>query len=96
VLVGFAAEHGPDAVAYGREKLAAKEIDVVVVNDISRADIGFEADANEVVIVTAQTESRVPRGPKEQVADAILDEVERRREEVGGSARAHARSAARV
>jgi phosphopantothenoylcysteine decarboxylase/phosphopantothenate--cysteine ligase len=96
VIVGFAAEHGESAVAYGREKLAEKGIDAVVVNDISRADIGFGADANEVVIVTAQTERQVPRAPKEQVADAILDEIERHREEQGGSARARARSAERV
>jgi phosphopantothenoylcysteine decarboxylase/phosphopantothenate--cysteine ligase len=96
VLVGFAAEHGADAVAYAREKLARKGIDAVVVNDISRPDIGFEADANEVVIVTAEGERRVPRGPKEEVADVILDEVERRREEASGSAGARARSAARV
>jgi phosphopantothenoylcysteine decarboxylase/phosphopantothenate--cysteine ligase len=96
VIVGFAAEHGPGAVAYGREKLADKGLDVVVVNDISRSDIGFEADANEVVIVTASTETRVPRAPKDVVADAVLDEVESRREEAGGSARANTRSAARV
>jgi phosphopantothenoylcysteine decarboxylase/phosphopantothenate--cysteine ligase len=96
VIVGFAAEHGARAVAYGREKLSGKEIDMVVVNDISRRDIGFEADANEVVIVSAEHERRVRRAPKEEVADAILDEVERRREEAGGGARAHAGSAARV
>jgi phosphopantothenoylcysteine decarboxylase/phosphopantothenate--cysteine ligase len=96
VIVGFAAEHGAQAVAYGRKKLAEKEIDAVVVNDISRADIGFEADSNEVVIVTAEAETEVPRGPKEQVADAILDEVERRREESDGSARARTGSAARI
>lgn len=96
VIVGFAAEHGPEALAYGRKKLAEKEIDAVVVNDISRADIGFEADCNEVVIVTARAETQVPRGPKEQVADAILDEVERRREESDGSARARTGSAAGI
>ena len=96
VIVGFAAEHGAGAVRYGREKLAQKGIDVIVVNDISRADIGFEADANEVVIVTAETETRVARAPKEQVADAVLDEVERRREEEHGSAGARTGSAARV
>jgi phosphopantothenoylcysteine decarboxylase/phosphopantothenate--cysteine ligase len=96
VLVGFAAEHGADAVAYGRQKLAEKGIDAVVVNDISRSDIGFGADANEVVIVTAEIERRVPRGPKEEVADVILDEVESRREEASGSAGARPRSTARV
>jgi phosphopantothenoylcysteine decarboxylase / phosphopantothenate---cysteine ligase len=52
-LVGFAAEHGPEAVDYGRDKLAAKGLDAIVVNDISRADIGFDVDANEVTIITA-------------------------------------------
>lgn len=94
VVVGFAAEHGDGAVSYGREKLAGKGLDVVVVNDISRGDIGFEADSNEVVIVTADGERRVPRTLKEQVADAVLDEVQRHREEEHGGARA--RSAARV
>jgi phosphopantothenoylcysteine decarboxylase/phosphopantothenate--cysteine ligase len=95
-IVGFAAEHGSQAVAYGRGKLADKGIDVVVVNDISRHDIGFEADANEVVIVTSEHERTLPRAPKAEIADAILDEVQRRREETGGGARAHAGSAARV
>lgn len=96
VLVGFAAEHGESAVAYGRGKLEAKGLDAVVVNDISRSDIGFEADSNEVVIVTANGERRVPRTAKEEVADAVLDEVERQREEADGGARADAGSAARV
>ncbi len=52
-LVGFAAEHGPDAVALARGKLVAKRLDAVVVNDISRADIGFDVDANEVTILIA-------------------------------------------
>jgi phosphopantothenoylcysteine decarboxylase/phosphopantothenate--cysteine ligase len=74
-LVGFAAEHGEDALAHGREKLAEKRLDAVVVNDVSRADIGFEVDANEVTILT-QTDSRhVPRASKALVAEAILDAV---------------------
>ena len=44
VLVGFAAEHGEGAVAYGREKLERKRLDAIVINDISRADIGFDSD----------------------------------------------------
>jgi phosphopantothenoylcysteine decarboxylase/phosphopantothenate--cysteine ligase len=81
-LVGFAAEHGERAVACGREKLASKGLDAVVVNDISRKDIGFDVDANEVTIVTAARDGsemgqqHVPRAPKAQVAEAILDAVE--------------------
>jgi phosphopantothenoylcysteine decarboxylase / phosphopantothenate---cysteine ligase len=75
-LIGFAAEHGEGAVERGRAKLERKRLDAVVVNDISRSDIGFDAPDNEVTIVTAAGESRVPLGSKQAVAAAILDEVE--------------------
>jgi phosphopantothenoylcysteine decarboxylase/phosphopantothenate--cysteine ligase len=79
-LVGFAAEHGERALHCGREKLTAKHIDAVVVNDVSRADIGFDSEDNEVTIVTATGERHVPRTPKAQVAEAILDAVTRLRD----------------
>jgi phosphopantothenoylcysteine decarboxylase / phosphopantothenate---cysteine ligase len=76
VLVGFAAEFGAgNAVAYGRNKLARKGLDAVVVNDISRSDIGFDADANEVSILTAAGERHVARAAKSDVARAVLDTV---------------------
>jgi phosphopantothenoylcysteine decarboxylase / phosphopantothenate---cysteine ligase len=75
-LVGFAAEHGERAIEHGRTKLAGKGLDAVVVNDISRSDIGFEVDANEVTILTSDAERHVPRASKTQVAGAILDTVE--------------------
>ncbi|HYY06346.1 MAG TPA: bifunctional phosphopantothenoylcysteine decarboxylase/phosphopantothenate--cysteine ligase CoaBC [Candidatus Limnocylindria bacterium] len=78
-LVGFAAEHGERAVEYGREKLARKGLDAVVVNDISRRDIGFDVPQNEVTIVTAAGAEHVPRGGKGEVAAAVLDAVERLR-----------------
>ena len=74
-LVGFAAEHGDGAVQRGRAKLERKGLDAVVVNDISRAEIGFDVADNEVTIVTADGERHVPLGPKEAVAAAILDAV---------------------
>ena len=62
-LVGFAAEHGDGALEYGREKLARKGLDAIVVNDIGRAGIGFDAPENEVTIVTAEGErARAARG----------------------------------
>ena len=76
VLVGFAAEHGDAAVASARAKLERKGLDAVVVNDISRADIGFDAVENEVTIVTAAGDTEVPRAGKDEVARAILDRVE--------------------
>jgi phosphopantothenoylcysteine decarboxylase/phosphopantothenate--cysteine ligase len=54
VLVGFAAEHGERGVQSAREKLIAKRLDAIVVNDISRADIGFDSEHNEVTILTAE------------------------------------------
>ena len=81
-LVGFAAEHGAHALEDARAKLTAKGLDAVVVNDISRTDIGFEVDANEVTILARggerpETVQHVPRAPKPQIAEAILDAVER-------------------
>jgi phosphopantothenoylcysteine decarboxylase/phosphopantothenate--cysteine ligase len=81
-LVGFAAEHGEGAIVQAREKLAAKRLDAIVVNDISRSDIGFDVDANEVTILGARRERaeveswHVPRAGKARVAEAILDAVE--------------------
>jgi phosphopantothenoylcysteine decarboxylase/phosphopantothenate--cysteine ligase len=76
-LIGFAAEHGEGAVDRGRAKLERKGLDAVVVNDISRSDIGFDASDNEVTIVTeAGGETRVPMSSKRAVAGAILDAVE--------------------
>ena len=74
-VVGFAAEHGEDAVRNARRKLEAKNLDAVVVNDISRGGIGFDTEENEVVIVTRVHEVTVPRRSKREVAEAILDAV---------------------
>jgi phosphopantothenoylcysteine decarboxylase/phosphopantothenate--cysteine ligase len=83
-LVGFAAEHGEHAVELGRRKLAEKGVDAIVVNDISRSDIGFDSDANEVTILTANGSPggaiEVARASKAQVAEAILDAVGRLRD----------------
>jgi phosphopantothenoylcysteine decarboxylase/phosphopantothenate--cysteine ligase len=76
ILIGFAAEHGPEAVSRAREKLERKGLEALVVNDISRPDIGFDADHNEVTIVTSAGDRRVDRAPKGAVASAVLDEVE--------------------
>jgi phosphopantothenoylcysteine decarboxylase/phosphopantothenate--cysteine ligase len=81
VVVGFAAEHGSGALEYAREKRRRKLLDAVVVNDISRPDIGFDVAENEVTIVTAEHERRVPRTSKSQVAAAVLEEVQRIRAE---------------
>jgi phosphopantothenoylcysteine decarboxylase / phosphopantothenate---cysteine ligase len=77
VLVGFAAETGGDGIERARAKLRNKKADLVVYNDVSRGDIGFDAADNEVVLVTEAGERRVERAPKERIAAEILDEVER-------------------
>jgi phosphopantothenoylcysteine decarboxylase/phosphopantothenate--cysteine ligase len=77
VLVGFAAETAADGLDRARAKLADKNVDLVVYNDVSREDVGFDSEDNEVVIVSAQGERVVEKAPKEAIAAAILDEVER-------------------
>ncbi len=76
-LVGFAAEHGEGGAEHARDKLTRKGLDAVVLNDIARADIGFDSEQNEITLITADGERGVPRGPKRAVAAVILDEVER-------------------
>jgi phosphopantothenoylcysteine decarboxylase/phosphopantothenate--cysteine ligase len=75
LIVGFAAETGARALDYGREKLARKRLDAVVVNDVAEPGIGFDSADNEVTILAGETELHVPRTTKEQVAAAILDTV---------------------
>jgi phosphopantothenoylcysteine decarboxylase/phosphopantothenate--cysteine ligase len=76
VLVGFAAETAENGLERARKKLSDKQVDLIVYNDVSRDDVGFDAKENEVVIVSAQGERRVEKAPKEAIAAAILDEVE--------------------
>jgi phosphopantothenoylcysteine decarboxylase/phosphopantothenate--cysteine ligase len=76
VLVGFAAETAANGLERARKKLADKRVDLIVYNDVSRNDVGFDAKENEVVIVSAQRERLVEKAPKEAIAAAILDEVE--------------------
>ena len=74
-IVGFAAETD-GGLDRAREKLGRKGADAIVLNDVSRAEIGFESPQNEVVIVEPGGELQVPLASKERVADAILDRVE--------------------
>jgi phosphopantothenoylcysteine decarboxylase / phosphopantothenate---cysteine ligase len=76
LLVGFAAETGTGGLERAREKLARKGADLFVLNDVSRTDIGFDAYENEVMLLTAAAERPVGKAPKDEIAAAILDEVE--------------------
>jgi phosphopantothenoylcysteine decarboxylase/phosphopantothenate--cysteine ligase len=75
VLVGFAAETG-DPRPRARQKLAAKQVDLIVANDVSRADAGFDTDTNAAVLISADGEVEEPLQPKAVLAGKILDRVE--------------------
>jgi phosphopantothenoylcysteine decarboxylase/phosphopantothenate--cysteine ligase len=75
-LVGFAAEHGSGAVARAREKLARKQLDAIVCNDVSQPGIGFDSERNAVTIITAASEREVGPAHKRAIAEAVLDTVE--------------------
>jgi len=76
VLVGFAADEGERGLERARTKLTDKRGNLLVYNDVSRSDIGFESDWNELVLLTAAGDRAVSRRSKEECAVAILDEVE--------------------
>jgi phosphopantothenoylcysteine decarboxylase / phosphopantothenate---cysteine ligase len=76
VLVGFAAET-ENVVANASAKRERKHVDVIVANDVSREDAGFEVDANAVTIVDARGAESVPLQSKAGVAAAILNHIER-------------------
>ena len=78
-VVGFAAEHGGDAVGRAREKLDRKKADLIVLNDVSDPAIGFESEQNAVTLVAADGEAELPRDSKDAIAEEILERVERLR-----------------
>jgi phosphopantothenoylcysteine decarboxylase / phosphopantothenate---cysteine ligase len=82
-VVGFAAEHGGEAAEHARGKLHRKGADLIVLNDVSDPEIGFESDRNAVTLISAESETEVPIDSKDAVAEAILNEVDRLREKAG-------------
>jgi phosphopantothenoylcysteine decarboxylase/phosphopantothenate--cysteine ligase len=76
VLVSFAADEGDRGLARAREKLVRKRADLVVYNDVSQKDVAFDADDNEVVLITGDGERRIARAPKREIAAAIVDAAE--------------------
>ena len=81
LLVGFAAESGAEAIERAHRKLTDKNANLIVFNDVSRKDIGFDAEENEVVLITRDGDRQVGKAPKRAVAAAIVDEVARLLEE---------------
>jgi phosphopantothenoylcysteine decarboxylase / phosphopantothenate---cysteine ligase len=75
VLVGFAAETS-DVVAYATSKLKGKAADLIVANDVSRSDAGFDVETNAVTLVTSSGAEEIPLQTKAAVAARILDRIE--------------------
>jgi len=75
-FVGFAAETG-DPSREAKRKLKEKNLDLIVANDVSRPDAGFDVDTNRVILITADSKARkLPLMSKEDVAGRILDWIE--------------------
>jgi phosphopantothenoylcysteine decarboxylase/phosphopantothenate--cysteine ligase len=74
-IVGFAAEHGGEAVARARGKLERKNVDMIVLNDVSDPAIGFESDDNAVTLIEGGGETEVAIASKDEIAEAILGKV---------------------
>ena len=82
-IVGFAAEAAADrqaAVERARGKLERKGADLIVFNDVSDPEIGFESERNAVTLIGREEEIDVPIASKDEIAEAILQEVDRLRE----------------
>jgi phosphopantothenoylcysteine decarboxylase / phosphopantothenate---cysteine ligase len=80
IVVGFAAET-ENVLENARQKLTAKQLDAIVVNDVSRDGIGFDSDRNEVTIITRDEVVEVPETTKWEVAQRVLDQVVRIRQQ---------------
>ena len=76
ILVGFAAEAGEAGLERAKAKLANKNGNLFVYNDVSQPGVGFESEDNEIVLLSARGETKIGRRSKEECAVAILDEVE--------------------
>jgi phosphopantothenoylcysteine decarboxylase/phosphopantothenate--cysteine ligase len=73
VIVAFGAESGEAGLERKRQMLTDKNVDLVVYNDVSRTDTGFDSNENEVVLITREGERRVAKAPKARIAAAVLD-----------------------
>lgn len=79
IIVGFAAET-ENVLENARQKLVSKNVDAIVVNDVSREGVGFDSDRNAVTIITREEVVDVPETTKWEVAQRVLDQVVRLRQ----------------
>jgi len=82
-VIGFAAEYGGDLLTRAREKLERKAVDMIVLNDVSDPEIGFESQMNQVAMVTSNAVSSTGKGSKTAIAERILDKVDLLRQKPG-------------
>ena len=80
IIVGFAAET-ENVLENARQKLLAKNLDAIVVNDVSREGIGFDSDRNAVTIITRDDVVEVPETTKWEVAQRVLDQIVKLRQQ---------------
>lgn len=73
-VVGFAAETH-DTLQHARDKRARKGLDMIVVNDVSRSDIGFNADTNDVTLIWSGGETHIAKAEKSVIADQLIANV---------------------
>ena len=87
IIVGFAAET-EDVLENARQKLVSKNLDAVVVNDVSREGVGFDSDRNAVTVITREEVVEIPETTKWEVAQRVLDQVARLRQQRNSRAKA--------
>src|ERR1700720_1990536 len=86
IVVGFAAQT-ENVLENARQKLVSKNLDAIVVNDVSREGVGFDSDRNAVTILTRDDVVEVPETTKGEVAQRVLDQVVRLRQRIASSER---------
>ncbi len=74
LMIGFAAET-ENLVEYARRKLVSKGLDLVIANDVSQTDIGFNSDHNEVVLVGPNGELPLPKAGKNELAEQLISHI---------------------
>jgi len=74
IVIGFAAET-ENVLENARQKLAAKHLDAIVVNDVSRQGVGFDSERNAVTIITHHEVIEVSETTKWEVAQRVLDQI---------------------
>ena len=85
MVVGFAAET-ENVLENARQKLISKNLDAIVVNDVSREGVGFDSDRNAVTMITANDVIDVPETTKWEVAQRVLDQIVKLRHQRGETA----------